>query len=300
MIHVDSPEPTDLLVSLTVAPREPRRPCPRQRRSRSWATTPKELASALAEAYPDIYAVAERQDVPEEEASDPEEEATNTEENQDEKPEADAEAENIEADRKPKRKRDGRRLAGVHPRDVPRGDSRGGASARGALRGGLFGRGGGGGVPRVVRGGGGVGGGAFRRRSLRGRLRSPRAGPPRLCASACLPRLPVLAMTRPRRPMTTAPRPGTRPRGRRSTRLCFPSRRIPSRASGEAQVRRGGSRAASSALGRGHVRVRRGASRVRLARDGPAAEDGVVPGDEPDGEPHDSSPTRAAGHAAHD
>ena len=74
-----------------------------------------------------------------------------------------------------------RRLAGVHPRDVPRGDSRGGASARGALRGGLFGRGGGGGVPRVVRGGGGVGGGAFRRRSLRGRLRSPRALPPRAC-----------------------------------------------------------------------------------------------------------------------
>ena len=93
MIHVDSPEPTDLLVSLTVAPREPPAPVPPPATLALVGDDAEELASALAEAYPDIYAVAERQDVPEEEASDPEEEATNTEENQDEKPEADAEAE---------------------------------------------------------------------------------------------------------------------------------------------------------------------------------------------------------------
>ena len=235
MIHVDSPEPTDLLVSLTVAPREPPAPVPPPATLALVGDDAEELASALAEAYPDIYAVAERQDVPEEEASDPEEEATNTEENQDEKPEADAEAETeAEAEAETEAEADGDGSPAFTPEAYP------GAIRAAELR--LEG------LCAVVcldaaeaaafHASYAAAAAAAEPEPSEGDPSSgdasapplaPRPPPPRVCASACLPRLPVRAMTRPRRPMTTAPRPGTRPRGRRSTRWCFPSRRIPSR-----------------------------------------------------------------------
>ena len=62
MIHVDSPEPVELLVSLTVAPVEPKPPVPQPATLALCGEGAEELAELLAETYPDIYAVAERQE----------------------------------------------------------------------------------------------------------------------------------------------------------------------------------------------------------------------------------------------
>ena len=62
MIHVDSPEPVELLVSLTVAPVEPKPPVPQPATLALCGEGAEKLAELLAETYPDIYAVAERQE----------------------------------------------------------------------------------------------------------------------------------------------------------------------------------------------------------------------------------------------
>jgi hypothetical protein len=64
MLHVDSPEPVDLQIALTLAPREPERDDEKPRLLALCGDGADALAAALAAAYPDVYAVAEPQELP--------------------------------------------------------------------------------------------------------------------------------------------------------------------------------------------------------------------------------------------
>jgi len=64
MVHVDSEEPVDLQIALTLAPREPTPPAEKPNVLALCGDGAEALAAALAAAYPDVYAVAEAQELP--------------------------------------------------------------------------------------------------------------------------------------------------------------------------------------------------------------------------------------------
>jgi len=64
MVHVDSEEPVDLQIALTLAPREPTPPAEKPNVLALCGDGAEALAAALAAAYPDVYAVAEAQERP--------------------------------------------------------------------------------------------------------------------------------------------------------------------------------------------------------------------------------------------